>query len=163
MGSDLDVLAAQIPKNSEENRRLQQLLAEKTSLMQQAGLLSMAGQAPNQPVIGVKVLHAAHPLDKGKNVVDTSSSATQGKIGGGSTGGANPLTNLTYLVAAGFPRNRRDRRDNGRHDLDADTTVDGVDNPPLVTADYAVLDPASRSTSRGRAADGHVDGVESRH
>ncbi|KAL3695432.1 hypothetical protein R1sor_009508 [Riccia sorocarpa] len=91
MGTDLDVLAAQIAKNSEENRRLQQLLAEKTTMMQHAGMLPMLGAGQNSTSGGFKVLHAAHPLDKGKNVMASSLIPPQGKPPANSTSASKPL------------------------------------------------------------------------
>ncbi|KAL3701561.1 hypothetical protein R1sor_019583 [Riccia sorocarpa] len=101
MGTDLNVLAAQIAKNSEENRRLQQLLMEKTTMMQHAGLLPTSRQGQNNTSGGVKVLHAAQSLDKRKNVMPPPSIPPPGKTVGNPTSSASLLTNCTGPISAG--------------------------------------------------------------
>ncbi|KAL3697980.1 hypothetical protein R1sor_012056 [Riccia sorocarpa] len=103
MGSELDMLAAQIAQNSEENRRLQLLLQEKTSMLQQAGLLPPVTKGQWTASGGVKVLNAALASDKGKAVA----TPLPGKIQSSSTapnGSGAPSTTSTRPDFAGIPR-----------------------------------------------------------
>ncbi|KAL3694176.1 hypothetical protein R1sor_007827 [Riccia sorocarpa] len=79
MGSDLDILAAQIAHNSEENKRLQQLLNEKTAMLQKSDPALGGGADPGASSSGVKVFRVAVPPDKGKTVMATAEALKIGK------------------------------------------------------------------------------------
>ncbi|KAL3691096.1 hypothetical protein R1sor_004747 [Riccia sorocarpa] len=103
MESELDTLAAQRAQNSEENRRLQLLLQEKTSLLQQAGLLPALIKGQGSASGGVKVLNTALASEKGKAVAMPLPGKTQ--IPNSAPNGLEtPTSNPTRPVVAGTPR-----------------------------------------------------------